>query len=229
MSWLKKFPSLLQLFGLRKKAGKENVTQSSPAADSPSPAASTPPEQESATRHTEVDAAGNNDECQQSSVKQDSDQPTQVKETSKTTKERTVNRKTRRQTATVPARKLERRTSVDTNKTIDPEPGEYIQEIVEDAKFVFSSSGYSDKYTLAANEYEGIDSRFDDDSQTEIKLGLDVGTSSVKCVIKQGPNFTAIPFLLGKGINAYLLPTVLYKRETGCTRSTPLTPLFAHR
>ena len=106
MSWLKKFPSLLQLFGLRKKAGKGNVTQSSPAADSPSPAASTPPVQESATRHTEVGAAGNIDECQQSSVKLDSDQPTQVKETSKTTKERTVNRKTRRQTATVPARKL---------------------------------------------------------------------------------------------------------------------------
>ena len=226
MSWLKKFPSLLQLFGLRKKAGKENVTQSSPAADSPSPAASTPPEQESATRHTEVDAAGNNDECQQSSVKLDSDQPTQVKETSKTTKERTVNRKTRRQTATVPARKLERRTSVDTNKTIEPEPGEYIQEIVEDAKFVFSSSGYSDKYTLAANEYEGIDSRFDDDSQTEIKLGLDVGTSSVKCVIKQGPNFTAIPFLLGKGINAYLLPTVLYKKGNGMYTLDPAYPAF---
>lgn len=94
MSWLKKFPSLLQLFGLRKKAGKENVTQFSPAADSPSPAASTPPVQESSTRHTEVGAAGNNDECQQSSVKVDSDQPTQVKETSKTTKKRTFNRKT---------------------------------------------------------------------------------------------------------------------------------------
>lgn len=90
--------------------------------------------------------------------------------------------------------------------------------ISADAELRFTPHEDFDSYTLLSNEIDGIESRFDDEDYGDaIKLGIDFGTSTLKAVA-QTENYqhcVAVPFRDLTGINAYLLPTVLYVRPDG--------------
>lgn len=90
----------------------------------------------------------------------------------------------------------------------------HIAGIAADARLNLAGGGILENYKLLSDEKLGIDSRFDDNS-TEIKIGLDFGTSTVKVVAKTDTDFIAIPFIRTEGIAAYLLPTQLHQRENG--------------
>lgn len=66
--------------------------------------------------------------------------------------------------------------------------------IAADARLNLSSARYLENYQLLSEEKHGIESRFDDNG-TEIKVGLDFGTSTVKVVIKTDIDFIAVPFI----------------------------------
>lgn len=58
--------------------------------------------------------------------------------------------------------------------------------------------------------------REESEIELEVIIGLDLGTSTVKAVINESTleNTIAVPFTEAKGIEAYLLPTILYKDRT---------------
>ena len=66
----------------------------------------------------------------------------------------------------------------------------YIAGIAADARLNLAGGGILENYKLLSDETLGIDSRFDDNS-TEIKIGLDFGTSTVKVVAKTDTDFIA--------------------------------------
>lgn len=84
--------------------------------------------------------------------------------------------------------------------------------IEPDAKLLLSKRAAQSIYKLRTNATDGIDPRFDDDG-TEVTIGLDFGTSSVKVVLKIESDFVAVPFVATTGIDAYLLPTRLYQNS----------------
>lgn len=86
--------------------------------------------------------------------------------------------------------------------------------IAADARLNLANARYLENYQLLSEEKLGIESRFDDNG-TEIKVGLDFGTSTVKVVIKTDIDFIAVPFIQAEGISAYLLPTQLHRRKDG--------------
>lgn len=55
----------------------------------------------------------------------------------------------------------------------------------------------------------------DGDWQYEAVMGIDFGTSSAKVVVQDGSRSFAIPFRDAAGINAYLLPTMLWESPDG--------------
>ena len=87
-----------------------------------------------------------------------------------------------------------------------------ITEISADARLHLVSARSFEHHELLSDEKLGIESRFDDNG-TEIKVGLDFGTSTVKVVIKTDIDFIAVPFIQAEGISAYLLPTQLHRRK----------------
>lgn len=89
-----------------------------------------------------------------------------------------------------------------------------ITRISADARLHLSCERNFESYDLISDEMLGIESRFDD-SATEIKIGLDFGTSTVKVVVKTDTDFIAVPFIQAEGISAYLLPTQLHQRKDG--------------
>ena len=96
--------------------------------------------------------------------------------------------------------------------------------IDRDAKLNLSNRSDHSVYALRTEEDEGIDSRFDDDG-SEVTIGLDFGTSSVKTILKIESEFVAVPFVQASGIDAYLLPTELHEHSDGSFTLSPDAPL----
>ena len=96
--------------------------------------------------------------------------------------------------------------------------------IEPDAKLLLTKRNNQSIYKLRTEADAGINPRFDDDG-TEVTIGLDFGTSSVKVVLKIESDFVAVPFVLTTGIDAYLLPTRLYQDSNEAFTLSPDTQL----
>ncbi len=98
-----------------------------------------------------------------------------------------------------------------------------LAKIAEDARLRLPDFGKREHYELLSKDSDGIESRFDeDDYENELLMGLDFGTSSVKVVLTEPATRTlAVPFVKASGIDAYLLPTILYETDDGAWTLVP--------
>lgn len=88
------------------------------------------------------------------------------------------------------------------------------------AKLLLTKRTAQSRYELRTDANPGIDPRFDDDG-TEVVIGLDFGTSTVKVVLKIESDFVAVPFVSTTGIDAYLLPTRLFQNSNEAFTLSP--------
>ena len=98
------------------------------------------------------------------------------------------------------------------------EEGETVlAKIGENPRLHLPDFGKEEHYELLSNDADGIDSRFDEDEyENELLMGFDFGTSNVKVVVVEpGTRTLAVPFVKASGIDAYLLPTILYEADDG--------------
>lgn len=91
---------------------------------------------------------------------------------------------------------------------------------IDPRNFAFTFSQQSDDAPLLSLQNPGAATQMTVDPDAdliEVILGVDFGTSSLKCICEEKDNNSAFPvqFRTGRGINSYLLPTHFYENEDG--------------